>query len=653
MRRKIIKYLFFIFLLFGIGGGIAIISLTRTSSDLNSLITLHRVEILRQDLVINLQTVQKHLYTIGTTFGSELDVIVDNVQSLDRAVGKCLGCHHNPEITRRLTRLTKYVEKYKDALSAFITTTANPERVNRLQRAAVEIGDVLLNEANEMTFVANQSLQERTERALHDVKTIKNLLLASLFLTMLFGFVVAASLTREILTPVEELIKGARMISAGKLGYKVNYMDSTEFGELAATFNEMSRSLKEGYEKTLSYMEKLRVLYKTTLSLHIASEREDVIREMVEGIRGILRLEGIVTMLREDDGAFRPVPPFIGVDEDALRDVACEPGQVYRIYQESGRRAVHLRRDHPVLGRFFSLSCHGCNILLFWLRKKEELAGCLLLFKNEKAGDFTEEDIRLLSIMGNNFAVALENVELYQNLHEQMRRLKEAQEQLVQSAKLAAVGELAANVAHEINNPLTTILGYSELLSEEEDPENIKRDLAIIESESLRAREIVQQLLEFSRKRKLELKEVDVHDTIDGVLKLVSPNIKQSRVKVHRKYTDVPKVLVDENQIKQVFLNLINNAIQAMPEGGDLVIETETMGQYLMIAIADTGMGIPDDVSRRIFEPFFTTKQDKGTGLGLPISYRIVQEHGGRIEVKSRVDEGSTFRVFLPLRRDV
>lgn len=651
MRKKIIRYLFFIFLLFGIGGGIAIISLTRTSSDLQNLITLHRVEILRQDLIINLQTVQKHLYTIGTSFGSELDVIVDNVQLLDRSVGRCMSCHHKPEIYNRLKKLTVYVEKYKDALSAFITTTANPERIKRLQRAAVEIGDILLNETNEMTFVANKRLQERTERAIEDVNRIKSILLASLFLTLLFGFITAATLTKEILTPIEKLIRGARMISSGKLGYQVEYSDTTEFGELAGTFNEMSNSLKDGYDRIFAYMEKLKVLYKTTLSLHLVGEVEDLVREMADGIWGVLNLTGLVTVLRDEDRRFRTFPPFLGVEGREVEELSCDQEKVQEFYLESGRRAVHVSKDHPVFGKMAGMFGEEDFKLLFWLRQRDELIGCLFISKAPEEGDFNEEDIRLLSIMGNNFAVALENLQLYRNLQLQMKKLKEAQDQLVQSTKLAAIGELAANVAHEINNPLTTILGYAELLKEEEDTEGIKRDLEIIEGESLRAREIVQQLLEFSRKRKLEITEADLKKIIKEVLMLVSPSIKASKIRVDKELNEIPSVLVDKNQIKQVLLNLINNAIQAMPDGGRLGIKTEVVGDEIMVSVSDTGMGIPTDVLQRIFEPFFTTKKDKGTGLGLPISYRIVQEHGGRLEVKSTPGQGSIFRVVLPLSR--
>ncbi|RMG04623.1 MAG: hypothetical protein D6726_03025 [Nitrospirae bacterium] len=383
----------------------------------------------------------------------------------------------------------------------------------------------------------------------------------------------------------------------------------------------------------------------------MVGEVEDLVREMAEGIWGVLNIAGLVTVLKEDGGVYRALPPFLGVEGGGVDELSCDPVEVQEFYLESRRRAVHINKDHPLFGRVAGMFGDDDYKLLFWLRQRDELIGCLFVSKKAEEGDFNEEDIRLLSIMGNNFAVALENLELYRSLQLQMKKLKEAQDQLVQSTKLAAIGELAANVAHEINNPLTTILGYAELLKEEEDTEGIKRDLEIIESESLRAREIVQQLLEFSRKRKLEIVEADLKKIIEEVLMLVSPSIKASKIKVDKELNDIPGVLMDANQIKQVLLNLINNAVQAMPDGGRLGIKAEVVGDEIMVSVSDTGMGIPSDVLQRIFEPFFTTKKDKGTGLGLPISYRIVQEHGGRIEVKSTPGKGSVFRVVLPLKR--
>jgi two-component system NtrC family sensor kinase len=283
-----------------------------------------------------------------------------------------------------------------------------------------------------------------------------------------------------------------------------------------------------------------------------------------------------------------------------------------------------------------------------WLLTKEKMMGVLRV--SNKEVNFVEEDAKILIILANHMAVAMENAELYRNLREKMVELRETQEQLVQSAKLAAIGELASNVAHEINNPLTSIIGFTELAREDDDREMIRNSLDIVEKEALRAREIVKQLLGFARKKPLQLTEVMINDVLRDVVVLSSSQARMSKVKISEEYENVPITIGDIDQLKQVFLNIITNAVHAMPHGGTLTIKTSMVGEYIFVTIADTGQGIPQEVRHRIFEPFFSTKKDSGTGLGLSISYRIIQDHGGRIDVESEEGKGTTFIVRLPIR---
>ncbi len=640
-----------IFLLFALSGGVAITALTQVTRDLKSLITLHKVEIIRQNLVINLQTVQTNLYTIGTSFGPDLDVIVDNVNSLDKAITSCSGCHHSAALTRKLLRLKRFTEKYKEALSAFITTTANPERVKRLQMATAEIGEMLLQNTREMAFITNQKLKEKSGTALRKVERIKHILLASLLGIMLTGGIIAVNLTSEILKPIRELSDAAREVASGNLGYTIDSSDTTEFGHLARVFNEMSLSLKEGHERNMNYMTRLSGLYRLTLSFHMVTNKQDIIREMVFGVAEIIRAEKVLVFLydRERDRYASAFPAYGFTDSD-VENWSYEPSFINSLYLKSNKRAIIiLPEDHVTKQLLLRGTDNIRNLAVIWLKQKGILTGFLMTI-NKEGEEFVEEDIRLLSVIANNFSVAMDNAQLYRDLHTQMQKLKDTQEQLVQAAKLAAIGELAANIAHEINNPLTSVLGYAELMREEEDIESIMRDLEIIESESLRARDIVQQLLEFSKKWPLKISKVDINRLLKEVIDLVSLNLRDSGIKIIEDFSHIPQISADANQLKQVFLNLINNAVQSMPNGGTLSISTARIDTSVMVEVSDTGTGIPDNVAQKIFEPFFTTKKDRGTGLGLPISYRIIKKHGGKIEVKKRVDKGTTFRVILPIR---
>ena len=240
-----------------------------------------------------------------------------------------------------------------------------------------------------------------------------------------------------------------------------------------------------------------------------------------------------------------------------------------------------------------------------------------------------------------------------QNLHRSQR-------QLLQSAKLAAIGELATNIAYEVNNPLTGVLGYTGLLLKSDDiPGEKKEHLRTIERETLRAREILKNLLDFSRRKPPHLVQTDIAGIIEDTISLVKGQAKVAHVEVRTECpAGLPLVAVDTDDMKQVFVNLINNAFFAMPSGGALTVrcgaETDETGrQFVVVGLSDTGQGIPEDHLDKIFDPFFTTRADGGgTGLGLSISFMVIKNHGGRIEVESTVGQGSTFRVILPAQAE-
>jgi signal transduction histidine kinase/HAMP domain-containing protein len=648
MRNKLIYSLFSLFALFFLGAGITMLYLYKTTSDLESVINLHRVEIIRQDLVINAQTVQTHLYTFGTVFGQELDVIVENVIDLDESAHKCLSCHHTEEITEKLTEVVNIVEQYKDALSYLITTSANKERIERLRTVAIGIGTTLLKKTQEMAFIAGQKLNERTVNAIKEINNSRVILIVTLVLSFFIALAIAITMTRQITEPIFELVDATRRIKAGELGYTTSYKGKGEFGELIESFNDMSRSLSESNQEIMRHLHSLANLYSVTLTFHAITNKTDIYRELAYGVADLVGAEQCGLMLPEGD-YFVHMSPAVGLDEEDIKLLRVPKDAVMKLYYPTKRRAFILNDNidaSPIAEVDKKLNVR--NLMLVWVRHKGELVGVIRV-ANKISGDFTEEDVRPLAILANNVSVALENARLYDDLRRQMRELQDAQEQLVQAAKLVAIGELASNVAHEINNPLTSILGYAELIKEETDLESIMRDVDIIEKESLRAREIVHQLLEFSRKRPLEIKEIDINQILKDVIELISLQIKDTRIKISESFGDIPKIKGDENQLKQVFLNIINNAIFAMQDKGVLGISTYAADGNVYVTISDTGKGIPKEIMPRIFEPFFSTKKERGTGLGLSVSYKIIQSHKGRIEVESEEGKGSKFTVILPI----
>lgn len=233
------------------------------------------------------------------------------------------------------------------------------------------------------------------------------------------------------------------------------------------------------------------------------------------------------------------------------------------------------------------------------------------------------------------------------------RKIEEIQSRLSHSEKLASLGALVAGIAHEINNPLTSIVMFSSMaLGNPELSPSLRNDLETVLSETQRCADIVRRLLEFSRESPPCKEYSSINTLLDQTFALVEHQELFHNVLTHRRYTtDLPEVLIDPNQIRQVVINMLVNAGQAMDGTGDLVLSTERRGQWLRIEIEDSGCGIPEENRTKIFDPFFTTKEHVGTGLGLSVSYGIIQNHGGKIEVESRVGEGTRFIILLPIRQ--
>jgi PAS domain S-box-containing protein len=263
-----------------------------------------------------------------------------------------------------------------------------------------------------------------------------------------------------------------------------------------------------------------------------------------------------------------------------------------------------------------------------------------------------EEELRSLgeSLVG-------QNEELRAMAKELERKNEQAQtmtQQLWQAAKLATIGELAASIAHELNNPLATVSLRAEgLLSKTPSDHPNRRSLEIMQQEIERMGNLVANLLQFSRRYGKQISTVNVCDELDKTLELIHGHLRNHGIEVRRECAaDVPSIQMDRQQLRQVFLNLITNAGDAMPTGGTLTIRVEvnfSATDHILIQVADTGVGIPPEAFERVVEPFFTTKPEgKGTGLGLPICKRIVEDYGGKLSLASEVGKGTNVSITFP-----
>jgi signal transduction histidine kinase len=228
------------------------------------------------------------------------------------------------------------------------------------------------------------------------------------------------------------------------------------------------------------------------------------------------------------------------------------------------------------------------------------------------------------------------------------------EEQLLQTEKLTSLGLLAAGVAHEVNTPLAVISNHIQMLAKQLPPDDPRHKIIDkVVKQTFRASEIVNNLLNFSRTAAAEFSEVDLNHVVEETLTLVSHPFRTARINVIKTLQDdLPPVRGSTNRLQQVFLNLFMNARDAMPTGGMLEVRTAAQNGSVEVEVTDTGVGIPRDVQYRIFDPFFTTKASgRGTGLGLSVSYGIIKEHAGKIEVRSTPGKGTSFRLEFPVAR--
>jgi len=272
-----------------------------------------------------------------------------------------------------------------------------------------------------------------------------------------------------------------------------------------------------------------------------------------------------------------------------------------------------------------------------------------------KFGEHIPVNISAAIVYENSREIA--SVGFFYDLREKIRaekKLRETHLQLLQSEKMASLGKLAAGVAHEINNPLSGILIYSNLLLEEMEKDDSRRqDLERIVEETIRCKEIVKGLLEFAHQTGFMMKPIDLNRAVDQGLFLLENQALFHNIRIVRELDPaLPQIIGNSGQLNQVFMNMILNAAEAMDGNGTLTVRTSILpgDKTVSVEFADTGCGIPEERISRIFEPFFTTKEvGRGTGLGLSMSYGIIEAHKGKIDVKSEIGKGSTFRIELPV----
>ena len=452
-----------------------------------------------------------------------------------------------------------------------------------------------------------------------------------------------------VLIPCMLFIIFAQRFFFGKINYAFSGLVFVVFSVAAILFLKIKSKVEESIEKTLfktKYEHKKTLTKLSKIVISFLDERK-LFKKTSNIFIQDLKIESISFFLLDKRKgayilrAFRNLSPKIRKfpQDDIFFKWLKENGQI--IVKEELERFIDDPKNKLIVERLNSLESEVCIPLI----TRGELIGIVNLGKKKSGDMYSHEDLELLANFANQAAIALENARLYKDM-------KKTQFLMRRTDRLAALGSLTAGLAHEIRNPLVAVNTFLQLLPERfEDNEFREEFLKLTTSEVERITNLVNNLLDFARPSEPKLSKTDVNEIIKKVIDLIRVTAKKKDVIINTKLEKIPQTMLDEEQIKQVFLNILLNAIEAISNKGTISVTTISIQknglEYVQAKIEDTGKGIPKKILERIFDPFFTTKE-KGSGLGLSISHHIVQEHNGFIEVESKLGKGTAFFVNLP-----
>jgi PAS domain S-box-containing protein len=427
---------------------------------------------------------------------------------------------------------------------------------------------------------------------------------AILFIVAIHGigfFINNSIINSLIMRPISALIATTRKIKEGGLNNRMEVSSDNEFGELASAFNDMAASLDRNFED----------LHKNRKEVQTEKNKlETIMQSIADGIF-VSNGDGLITSF----------------------NLAAELISGYTEKEVLGMHCVDVFKTR--------LCADACAL------QNEDNT-----IRNKETEIITKDGKRRIvsvssAIIRDSDGRVIGGVQTFRDITDE----KERQVMLCQAEKLAAIGQMSAGIAHEINNPLGNILGYAKLLLKDSSLSEIQKEkLEIITEQAKKGSDVVQGLLNYSRQTGSRRETVSVNRIIEGVVTVLAPQAEKSKVDIISNLPDLPSITADPRQIEQVLFNMILNAVHAIGSSGTIWIETGLSGRtHIQITIRDTGPGIPDDIQCKIFDPFFTTKPvGEGTGLGLSVCLGIIRDHNGDIDLISTEGEGAVFMIRLP-----
>jgi signal transduction histidine kinase len=392
-------------------------------------------------------------------------------------------------------------------------------------------------------------------------------------------------------------------------------------------------------------------LYHMSQIISASLDSDEVFESAMDTLRALFDVQsGSIALVEKESGKLAFVSSLDQSPSLKQARLSIDQGVAGYVFREGKALFVNDAQNDP---RFYKNLDHVTGVtthslLCAPLIARSRTIGVIELL-NKRSGKFTQNDLALLSTLATAVAVAIDNVRLYQEQAHLIQQLTLSQEQLLQSEKMSATGRLAASLAHEINNPLQAIHSCLQLtLQFDLTPEKRAEYLWMASEEVERLMVIGSRILEFARPSSGTYELIQVNRIIDQVMNLAHKHLEHHHWQIHRDLaSDLMFIQAIPDQLAQVFFSIMLNAFDAMPDCGDLTIKTQMCGDWVEIRFQDTGIGMTSTEQERVFEPFFTTKESR-SGLNLAISYGIIKNHHGTIQVESQVGSGSTFTVRLP-----
>ena len=729
MKKKIFIVVGLVCLMLMAGGIYIITKIETATSELDHLIRLHQVEILREHLLIQINNVQSDIYLMGTRYANSTEKIETDINNLQRISITCFDCHHTATVIQRLKNLNNGVEFYKKSIGKILELIEDPVVRVKEGDTAFQTGQTLVSQVNNMVHIANSKLADKTQASIEHISRSKWILYAMVVMTPFIAAGLFSLLIREFTQPVQVLLSATRKLKSGDLNYRVEGLKD-EFGEVATSFNEMLEALNENLHQIQESERRYRTLFESAgdaifiidiegekagdiveanpaaaemhgysmeelLKLNLVKDLDapDATAEAPQRIERILQGEWIQDEInhRKKDGTLFPVEISAGLIEYMGRRyiLAIDRDISERKHMERMLIQAKIEWENTFNAITDMITIHDKNYNILRANKaagkilglpslEEQTVKCYRYYHGtDQPPEYCESCKSLetgetvtcemyephLSKFLEIRAMPLNdsNGELIGLIHvirdiTQRRRVEEA---LQRAEQLKMVGELAAGLAHEIKNPLAGIKGSIQVLVETASIAEEDRSLILKAIDEIKRIDILlKSLLNFAKPPKLHLMATDVNDLLDKAvaLSLKHPSLSpggSKTINVLKDFDpDLQEIMADPMQLQQVFLNLMFNAIEAMPKGGALAVKTflDDSDNVLRIAISDTGKGMEPQMLDQIFQPFFTTKR-KGSGLGLSICQRLVDQHEGTLSVESAPGKGTVFTILLPVRK--